>query len=81
MKEALSCIEDTLRLLLNEALEARRAAGASRDTPAEGFAVGRAEALTEILHTWSNQLETFGLDPQLHDLWSEMREYLASQGY
>lgn len=81
MSEALSCIEDTLRLLLDEAKEARLAAVAGRGSPGEGFVVGRAEALTEVLDTWSNQVQTFGIDAQLNGVWDEMREFLASQGY
>jgi len=81
MNEALSCIEDTLRLLLDEAKESRQAAVAGRGSPGEGFVVGRAEALTEVLHTWANQLQTFGLDAQLNGVWTEMREFLASEGY
>jgi hypothetical protein len=76
-----SCIEDTLRLLLEEAKESQQAAVAGRGSPGEGFVIGRAEALTEVLHTWSNQLQTFGLDPQLNGVWAELREFLASQGY
>jgi hypothetical protein len=81
MNGALSCIEDTLRSLLEEAKEARRAADRGRGSPGEGFVVGRAEALTEVLHTWSNQLETFGLSTQLDGVWIELREFLGPQGY
>lgn len=81
MNEALSCIEDTLRLLLDEAKEARQAAAESLGSLGEGFIVGRAEAFTEVLHTWSNQLQTFGLDPRLDGVWADLREFLASQGY
>lgn len=81
MNEALSCIEDTLRLLLDEAKESRQVADAGGSSPVEGFILGRAEALTEVLHTWSNQLQTFGLESQLNGVWAEMREFLASQGY
>ena len=81
MNEALSCIEDTLRSLLDEAKEARQVAVAGRGSAGEGFVVGRAEALTEVLHTWSNQLETFGLTTQLNGVWTELREFLSPQGY
>lgn len=76
MNEAMSCIEDTLRSLLDEAIEARHAAVVGRGSPGEGFVVGRSEALTEALHTWSNQLETFGLTSQLNGVWTELREFL-----
>lgn len=81
MNGALSCIEDTLRSLLEEAREARQAANAGRNSPGEGFVVGRAEALTEVLHTWSNQIETFGLSTQLNGVWTDLREFLTPQGY
>lgn len=81
MSEAASCIEDTLRALIGEAREARQAAASGRGSAGEGFAVGRAEALAEVLHTWSNQLETFGLCGQLNGVWSELREFLRPQGY
>ena len=81
MNDAIACIEDTLRSLLDEAREARQAAAAGRGSPQEGFALGRAEALTEVLHTWSNQLETFGLDSQINGVWAELREFLSPQGY
>lgn len=81
MNPALSCIEDTLRLLLEEAKEARALAVAKRGTPEEGFDVGRSEALTQVLHTWANQLQTFGLDAQLNGVWQELRTFLVGQGY
>jgi hypothetical protein len=81
MNSALSCIEDTLRLLLEEAKEAKKAAAAKRCTSADGFDVGRSEALAEVLHTWANQLQTFGIDAQLNGAWEELRTFLTSQGY
>jgi hypothetical protein len=81
MNPAISCIEDTLRLLLEEAKQAQETAAAKRGSPAEGFEVGRAEALAEVLHTWANQLQTFGLDAQLDGTWEELRAFLGSQGY
>lgn len=81
MNPAISCIDDTLRLLLDEAKHAKEAAAAKRGSPEEGFEVGRSEALTEVLHTWANQLQTFGLDPQLDGTWQELRAFLTSHGY
>ena len=81
MNSAISCIEDTLRLLLEEAKQAKDTTAAKRGSPSEGFEVGRAEALTETLHTWANQLQTFGLDAQLNGAWEELHAFLASQGY
>jgi hypothetical protein len=81
MNPAITCIEDTLRLLLQEAKQAKETAAAKRGTPDEGFEVGRAEALTEALHTWANQLQTFALDAQLDGTWEELRAFLSTQGY
>jgi hypothetical protein len=81
MNSAIACIEDTLRLLLEEAKQAKETAAAKRGTPSEGFEVGRSEALAEALHTWANQLQTFGLDAQLDGTWEELRTFLGSQGY
>jgi hypothetical protein len=81
MNPALSCIQDTLRLLLDEARQAKETAGEKRGSPEEGFEVGRSEALAEVLHTWANQLQTFGLDADLKGTWDELRAFLAGQGY
>jgi hypothetical protein len=80
MNPAVSCIEDTLRLLLDEAKQAKETAAAKRGSPEEGFEVGRSEALAEALHTWANQLQTFGLDTQLNGAWEELRAFLADRG-
>jgi len=81
MNLAISCIDDTLRLLLEEAKQAKETAAAKYGSPVEGFEVGRAEALAEALHTWANQLQTFGLDAQLDGTWEELRAFLVSQGF
>jgi hypothetical protein len=81
MNPAIACIEDTLRLLLEEAKQAKQTAAAKGGSPAEGFEIGRSEALAEALHTWANQLQTFGLDAQLDGTWEELRAFLASHGY
>jgi hypothetical protein len=81
MNPAILCIEDTIRLLLDEAKQAKDTAAANRGNPGEAFEVGRSEALSEVLHTWANQIQTFGLDAQLNGIWEELRAFLASQGY
>ena len=81
MNPALSCIEDTLRLLLEEARQAKETAAAKRGSPGEAFEVGRSEALVEALHTWANQLQTFGLETQLNGTWEQLRAFLSNQGY
>jgi hypothetical protein len=80
MTPELSCIEDTIRFLLDEAKEARATAREKCGSPEEAFAVGRAEALTEVLHTWSNQLQTFCVAPKLNGTWEILRSFLDSQG-
>jgi hypothetical protein len=59
----------------------KAARAAKRGGPEEAFDVGRAQALAEVLHTWANQLQTFGLDAQLNGTWDELRTFLASQRY
>jgi hypothetical protein len=81
MNSAISCIEDTLHLLVEEAKHAKETADTNRGSPTEGFDLGRSEALTQALHTWSNQLQTFGLNSQLNGAWDELRAFLASQGF
>ena len=81
MNPAISCIEDTLRLLLEEAKLAKETAAAKQGSPEEGFEVGRSAALAETMHTWANQLQTFGLDAQLDGTWEDLRKYLTNQGY
>jgi hypothetical protein len=81
MNPAVGCIEDSLRLLLEEAKQAKAMAAAKRGNPEEAFEVGRSEALTEVLHTWANQLQTFDLEAQLDGTWEELRAFLTSQGY
>jgi hypothetical protein len=80
MNSAISCIEDTLRLLLDEARRAEETAKAARGKPGEGFEVGRSEALAETVHTWANQLKTFGLDQQLNGTWEQVRTFLTERG-
>lgn len=81
MNAALSCINDTIRLLLDEAREARQLAREKRGTPEEAFVLGRSDALTQSLHTWSNQLETFEIEPDLDGIRGELKSFLAHEGY
>ena len=78
MNPALSCIEDTLRLLLEEAKEAK---AAKRGTAEEGFDIGKSEALTQVLHTWANQLANLRAGRPTGRRWEELRAFLSSQGY
>jgi hypothetical protein len=80
MNPAVACIQDTLRLLLEDAKEANERVSAKRGRPEEGFEVGRSQALAEALHTWANQLQTFGLDAQLDGSWQELRAFLDAEG-
>ena len=73
-----SCIEDTLRLLLEEAKEAK---AAKLGTAEEGFDIGKSEALTQVLHTWANQCKPSGWTPNWTAPWEELRAFLSSQGY
>ena len=81
MNPAVACIEDSRGLLLEEVKQAKAMAAAKRGSPEEAFEVGRSEALAKVLHTWANQLQTFGLEAQLDGTWEELRAFLKSQGY
>jgi hypothetical protein len=81
MTPEISCIEDTLRLLLEEAKQAKAMAMAKRGSPEEGYEVARSETLAQVLDTWANQLQTFGLDAKMNGAWEELRTFLSSQGY
>ena len=81
MNAALSCIEDTLRSLLDEAKQAEASAASNRSAPEEGFEIGRSETLAQVLHTWSNQIQTFGLDAELNGVWDDLKSYLNRHGY
>ena len=81
MNPAIACIDDTLRVLLEEAKAAKKKATGGRGSAEEAFEIGRSEALAEALHTWANQLQTFGLEVQLDSSWEELRAFLTDQGY
>lgn len=81
MNPALLCLEDTLRLLLDEAKQAQQAVVARQGTAEEAFEIGRSQALVETLHTWSNQLQTFEMERELAGVMEELRHFLANQGY
>jgi len=81
MNTALSCIEDTIRLLLDEAKEAKQEALEKQGTPDGAFVLGRSEALIQSLHTWSNQLQTFEIERDLGGVREELRSFLAREGY
>jgi len=66
---------------LEEARQAHSTAASKRGTPREAFEIGRAEALTEVLHSWSNRLRTFELERDLRSILPEIREFLAEHGY
>lgn len=80
MNAAISCIEDTIRLLLDEAKQASTPSP-NQTGSVEGFEAGRSEALKEVLHTWSNQLQTFGLEHQLNGTWEELSSFLSREGF
>lgn len=83
MNAAIACLEDTILRLVEEAKQASEMAiacsGASSEAVA--FNISRSETLTQVLHTWSNQLQTFGLESQMNGVWADLRDFLRSQGY
>ncbi len=52
-----------------------------RGAPEEAFVLGRSEALTQSLHTWFNQLQTFEIERDLGSVRDELRSFLAREGY
>ena len=81
MSPAITCVADTLRLLLDEARQAGDTAASKRGQPDEAFEVGRSQALIETLHTWVNQVQTFGFGTDLGPVWDDLRTFLAGHGY
>jgi hypothetical protein len=81
MNASTSCLIDTLRLLLEEARQSNQLAETHRGHIEEAYFRGHSDALVQSLHTWVNQIETFGLTEELDDLRSELLLYLKSHGY
>ncbi|MBI1930087.1 hypothetical protein HYR99_38290 [Candidatus Poribacteria bacterium] len=77
---AISCIQDTLQLLIEQAQEAKKLASSKKDKGEQNFEAGRAEALIEALHTWENQFKTFGLEKELGTVGKELRHFLKAEG-
>jgi hypothetical protein len=80
MSPAALCISDTLRLVLDRAKEAQLANSDSSDV-ARAFETGRAQAFTESLHTWSNQIQTFGLQGEIGPVWDDIWLFLKEHGF
>lgn len=55
------CLSDTIIRLIEETIESEAEAARSEGEPGHAYDLGKAEALAQTLHTWKNQLETFGL--------------------
>jgi hypothetical protein len=75
-------LSDTLQRLLEEAREEQDLAPpGSPSGPTEAYQVGHLAALLESLHTWANQIQTFGLEQELGQVWDELHLFLTSKGY
>jgi hypothetical protein len=46
----------------------------------QAYELGLVEALTNSLHTWKNQLETFGIGVELGNTWKALNQFLQEHG-
>ena len=46
----------------------------------QAYELGRVEAIINSLHTWKNQLETFGIGSELGDTWEALNLFLQQHG-
>jgi hypothetical protein len=81
MDLAVSCIQDAVRSLLDEARQAKELAVAKRGTPEQDFEVGMSRGLAEALQTLANRLHASGLDSQLNGSWDDLCAFLDAETY
>ena len=72
-------MRDTLSRLLDEANESVATATELNGHAGQAYELGRVEAFTNSLHTWKNQLETFGIGPELGDTWKALNLFLQER--
>lgn len=60
MNAYIACVSDTLARLIEEAKACELEIADSKSQAGRAYEQGRAEALAQSLHTWKNQIETFG---------------------
>ncbi|MFN6107205.1 MAG: hypothetical protein ACK5EA_22500 [Planctomycetaceae bacterium] len=80
MNAYIACLSDTLSRLLDEAKESEVAAAALNGQSEQAYELGRVEAFTNSLHTWKNQLETFGIGSELGETWKSLNLFLQQRG-
>lgn len=80
MNDYLACFSDTLSRLLEDARECEASALAASNPTEKAFECGRMEALTSSLHTWKNQLVTFGIGATIGDVWETLNLFLQDRG-
>lgn len=80
MNAYIACLSDTLSRLLDEAKESEEAARMLNGQSGQAYELGRVEAIINSLHTWKNQLETFGIGSELGDTWEALNLFLQQHG-
>lgn len=80
MNDYVACLNDTLARLLDDVREIEGSASAMGNSTERAFELGRIEALTSSLHTWKNQLVTFGIGPKIGKVWDALNSFLEERG-
>ncbi len=80
MNDYIACLSDTLSRILEDARECEASAFAASNPTEKAFELGRIEALTNSLHTWKNQLVTFGIGETIGDVWATLNSFLQDRG-
>ena len=80
MSAYIACISDTLIRLIEDAIECEGDATRIEDQSGHAYNLGRAEALAQALHTWKNQLETFGLIEELGPVGQNLVKFCLDRG-
>lgn len=80
MNNYIACISDTLYLLLERAHESEIAAKELPGQDEQAYELAGGQALTHSLHTWKNQLETFGIGSELGEVWNRLNAFLQERG-
>ncbi len=75
-----ACMSDTISRLLEEVKESEANAMALNGQYEQAYELGLVEALTNSLHTWKNQLETFGIGVELGNTWKALNQFLQEHG-
>jgi hypothetical protein len=80
MNVYIACVSDTLVRLIEEAKECELVITRSDDQAGSAYEQGRLDALTQSLHTWKNQIETFGLLVELGQVGQGLVDFCRERG-